>query len=142
VLVGVALDQPDLELGLRAELFAPRLARQAVRVLDNPSPDLRDAVLLLVSNLVTRACRTAGDPSARIDLRAWMPALLVRVEVIAVGELFPEGDGHSGEPDFDRDLLHGLTDRWGIEREEDTTLVWFEIDRVRLPQAGSPAPGR
>ena len=34
---------PDLALALAAERFAPRLARQAVGQLDNPSPDLRAA---------------------------------------------------------------------------------------------------
>src|SRR5438270_14051313 len=121
---------PDLALALAAERFAPRLARQAVGQLDNPSPDLRDAVMLLTSNLVTLACRGASDAGERIELRAWMPRERVRVEVRAVPDLLADEQGERDlEAKWDHELLSALADRWGIEHEQGRTEVWFEIDR-------------
>jgi hypothetical protein len=144
--MGTERAQPDLSVALSAESFAPRLARHAVGSLDRPSPDLRDAVMLLTSNLVARACRRARDPSQMIELRAWMPRTVVRVEMntlddlaLAAGDLaLTERAGADAEPSgqaapdgYDRELLDGLADRWGIERDGERTWIWFEIDRIQ-----------
>src|ERR1700726_3649698 len=66
---------PDLRISLSLDPFAPRAARYYVAQVDNPSPDLRDAVVLLTSELVSRAveqCESA--PDEEVELRAWMPA--------------------------------------------------------------------
>jgi hypothetical protein len=137
--MGAERAQPDLSVALSAESFAPRLARHAVGSLDRPSPDLRDAVMLLTSNLVARACRRARDPSQVIELRAWMPRTVVRVEMNALDDLaLTERAGADAEPSgqaapdgYDRELLDGLADRWGIERDGERTWIWFEIDRIQ-----------
>src|ERR1035441_8744023 len=80
----------ELAVSLRLDPYAPRAARYHVAQVDRPSPDLRDAVVLLTSELVTRAvqqCQPASD--ATIELRAWMPADVVRVELQASHELLP-----------------------------------------------------
>jgi hypothetical protein len=121
---------PELAIAISSERFAPRVARQAVAQLDNPSPDLRDAVMLLTSNIVTLACRGASDAAEMIELRAWMPRTLVRVEVWAVPDLLGEDQlAHDLEAEWDRELLSALADRWGVEHGRDRTEVWFEIDR-------------
>jgi len=129
--------EPDLSIALAAERFAPRLARQAVGQLDNPSPDLRDAVMLLTSNLVTLACRGTSDPGQTIELRAWMPRSRVRVEVRSVSDLLADEQvARDLEARWDQELLDALADRWGIEHDRGRTEVWFEIDRqARAGQA-------
>src|SRR5260370_37049063 len=101
--MGSQCGQPDLAVALSAENFAPRLARHAVGSVDRPSPDLRDAVMLLTSSLVARACRAAQDPSQKIELRAWMPRSVVRVEMGALCDLAlarpePARPGVAGAP--------------------------------------------
>lgn len=135
-------DSPDLELSLPLDAHAPSEARHAVGRVDRPSPDLRDAVVLLTSELVTRALRHRGDDErASVNIRVWMPADVVRVEVWTEPRLLrdpghdPDGDG----PAFDLMLLDQTTDRWCIERREDRVCAWFEIDR-RKPRSAEPAP--
>jgi hypothetical protein len=131
----VLLTEPDLSLRLTLGPFAPRVARHAVGQLDDPSPDLRDVVGLLTSNLVTRARRTCGADEP-IELRAWMPRRMVRIELRCERELFAEPWALDANAvarlvaESELELLDGLADRWGVEREGDDNLVWLEIDRV------------
>jgi hypothetical protein len=122
------LAHPELEITLSLDAFAPRAARHHVGQLDRPSPDLRDAVVLLSSELVTEAVeRSARGP---IALRAWMPADVVRVEVqspLAVDETAqPRAYGSL--------LLDQIADRWSIERSLASVCTWFEIDRHPAPR--------
>jgi hypothetical protein len=116
--------------------YAPRGARHQVAELDSPSPDLRDAVVLLTSELVARAvwqCESIpGKDTA--ELRAWMPDDVVRVELKGPPgvDITPRPGGQS---DYDLMLLEQLADRWSGERAPACTCVWFEIDRA--PQTAS-----
>lgn len=125
------IKEPDIVLELKPGAFAPRVARQAVSQVGSPSPDLRDAVALIVSNLVTRACRLTPVAAERIGLRAWMPRSVVRVEVRSERNPFEPDPCHEERwPDYDIDLLEGLADRWGVHCPSGTeTIAWFEIDR-------------
>ncbi|MEA2315188.1 MAG: hypothetical protein QOI03_1880 [Solirubrobacteraceae bacterium] len=125
----VALHAPDLAIHVRLDPYAPREARFHIARVDRPSPDLRDAVTLLTSELVTRAvqqCEHQGEQA--VELRVWMPADVVRVELegprnLLLPPLEPEG------PRYDVMLLERLADRWGVEAEESLPYMWFEIDR-------------
>jgi hypothetical protein len=130
------LGQPDLHLSLPLDAHAPSEARHAVARVDRPSPDLRDAVVLLTSELVTRVLRQRGADGSGVELRVWMPRELVRVEVWSDSELVPEPGGN-GDPAYDLMLLEQTTDRWAIERRDHRVLAWFEIDRRRPAASAS-----
>ena len=120
--------EPDLAISLRLDAYAPRAARSYVALVDRPSPDLRDAVMLITNELVTRALRqrhfTSGED---IELRVWMPADVVRVEIQGPRNLVPP----PGAPDEPHDglLIEKLADRWSIDTQERHACAWFEIDR-------------
>jgi hypothetical protein len=120
---------PDLEISLHLDEYAPRAARYHVTHVDRPSPDLRDAVALLTSELVSRAvqhCESAPDES--LELRAWMPADVVRVELRAPQGLLEIPERHNGTQ-YDLLLLDQVADRWSIDTSEPSACMWFEIDR-------------
>lgn len=121
-------ESPDLEVSLRLEPSAPRAARHHVALVDHPSPDLRDAIVLLTSELVTRAvqqCQASRDEE--VQLRVWMPADVVRVEVRAPQNLLPAA--RDGAPlQYGEMLLDQVADRWSTDDVRDFTL-WFEVDR-------------
>jgi hypothetical protein len=119
------LEQPDLEISLPLDPFAPRAARHHIAQLDRPSPDLRDAVVLLSSELVTEAVERSTDGA--VEVRAWMSADIVRVEVR--GPLEGSGAAAAEPRAYGSLLLDQIADRWSIELGEDTVCAWFEIDR-------------
>ena len=129
---------PDLAISLDLDPSAPRAARYHVAQVDALSPDLRDAVVLLTSELVTRAvqqCRPASGEG--VELRVWMRAHVVRVELRAPGKLLSlplERDG----PNYDVLLLRQVADRWSIETAQYPACMWFEIARHRRPGARLP----
>jgi hypothetical protein len=103
----------------------PRSARHCVAQVDHPSPDLRDAVMLLCSEIVTLAVeRSQGD---EIEVRVWMPEDVVRVELI--GSPHSLSKVHRDHADYSTLLLDQLADRWQHETGERGARVWFEIDR-------------
>jgi hypothetical protein len=120
---------PDAVISVRPDLYAPRAARYFVGTVDRPSPDLRDVVMLLTSELVTRAVLLCPiDCDALVELRIWMPVEVVRVELRAPRELIyapPElvcpQDGLL--------LMDDLADRWSVDAHGDQACIWFEIDR-------------
>ena len=118
---------PDLEVSLGIDPFAPRAARHRVALVDHPSPDLRDAIMLLTGELVTRAvqqCQTSGDEE--VVLRVWMPEDVVRVELRAPPNvLSPARDADSLK--YGEMLLDQVADRWSIDNGDFT--LWFEVDR-------------
>ena len=126
--------EPDLAISLRLDAHAPRAARCYVARVDRPSPDLRDAVMLITNELVTRALRqrhfTSGED---IELRVWMPADVVRVEIQGPRNLLPP----PGAPDEPHDglLIEKLADRWSIDTHERHACAWFEIDRLHVAPA-------
>ena len=121
--------QPDAVISLHPDRYAPRAARYFVGTVDRPSPDLRDVVVLLTSELVTRAvmlCEGCGDEL--VELRIWMPADVVRVELRGARELLCRPP----EPQYPQDdvlLIDDLADRWSIDVDADAACIWFEIDR-------------
>ncbi len=123
------MSPPDAVISLHPDPYAPRAARYCVGTVDRPSPDLRDVVVLLTSELVTRAvmlCESAVDEF--VELRVWMPHDLVRVELRGARDLLcaPAGSDH---PPDDLILVDGLADRWAIDTDEYDACIWFEIDR-------------
>jgi hypothetical protein len=149
---------PDLVLSLGLDPYAPRAARYHVAQVDRPSPDLRDAVVLLTSELITRAvqqCQADADQADAlgaeihlaetheadadevVELRVWMPADVVRVELHAARDLLvsaPEDEG----PHYDMLLLDQVADRWSIDASEQLACIWFEIDRHRTEAEPEP----
>jgi hypothetical protein len=126
-----ALADPDFALSLRLDAHAPRAARYYVGQVDRPSPDLRDAVMLITSELVTRALHQHQFRSGEvIELRVWMPADVVRVEIQGPRNLLPPlrlaGQPHDGL------LIEKLADRWSMDTHERHACAWFEIDRHEL----------
>jgi two-component sensor histidine kinase len=119
----------QLDITLPMEPYAPLRARHAIAGVDSPSPDLRDVVVLLVSELVTNSVRHAApEGGEEIRLRAWMPPHVVRVEVHDDGPGPTEEEVRDGRG-YGMQMLDDLADRWGIDRAEAATQVWFEIDR-------------
>jgi serine/threonine-protein kinase RsbW len=112
---------------------AAAAARHALDGLSGKLPDgrMRD-VRLLASELVTNAVRhanlAAGDV---IDLVIEILDQTLRVEVHDPGGGFvpsapsPDPARPSGWGLY---LVAELADRWGVD-SDDTTLVWFELDR-------------
>jgi hypothetical protein len=125
----IALDAPHLAVSVPLEPHAPRAARFYVGQVDRPSPDLRNNVMLLTSELVTRAVqRREHSPGESVELRVWMPRDVVRVELSAARELLlppllPDA------PRYDLMLLERLADRWAVEPDHQHPRMWFEIDR-------------
>ena len=121
--------EPDFETSLRLDSSAPRAARYHVAQVDHPAPDLRDAVVLLTSELVTRALAQCESRPEEVELRVWMPHDVVRVELWARSELLrlplDNRDGHG----YDVMLLGQIADRWSIDTRQQRACMWFEIDR-------------
>jgi hypothetical protein len=139
----VDLGRPDLEVSLGLDPFAPRAARHHVALVDHPSPDLRDAVTLLTGELVTRAvqqCQGARDEA--VELRVWMPADVVRVELRAPPNLLSLV--RDGDPlRYGEMLLDQVADRWSIDISQDFTCMWFEVDRHEARvEVGEESNGR
>jgi hypothetical protein len=120
---------PDLDIFFALNLFAPRLARHSLRELGHLGPDLRDAVTLLTSDLVTRAVRGClPDTGAEAHLSAWLPRELVRVELRVPRALLRAASDADHAP-YERTLLDQVADRWSIDDGEQIVCMWFEIDR-------------
>ena len=105
------------------------MARRVVAHVGRESEDTHDAIEVIVSNLVTRACGLRPAASEHIGLRAWKRPAIVRVEVEAASSGLSQAPRDARWPDADIELIEGLADRWGIERPTQArTIVWFEID--------------
>ncbi len=122
----------DLTVSLPLDIHAPRAARLHVKGVDRPSPDLRDVVVLLTSELVTRAVDGCDSPDGTVELSVWMPSDVVRVEIraprMSLGRPHP-----LDEEDYELLLVRSLADRWSEEVTGEEAHIWFEIDRQRAP---------
>jgi hypothetical protein len=128
--MSVATVAPDLAFSLDLEPRAPRTARNQLAALDYGSPGLRESVVLLGSEIVTRAvqwCRPSGGPG--VELRVWMRPRDVRVELLAPGKLLSLPLERE-YPSYDIVLLRQVADRWSIETARYPLCMWFEIDRM------------
>lgn len=128
-----SLPPPDALFSLHPDRHAPRAARHCVGNVDRPSPDLRDVVMLLTSELVTRAVMLCASASEElVELRIWMPAEVVRVELRAARALVCAPVDQDNPPDG-LVLVDELADRWSIDACERDACIWFEIDRHYEP---------
>ncbi len=122
----------ELELRPAAESVA-----QARRSVDGLRGVLREELLedlrLLVSELVTNSVRHAGlATSDRVELRIVVGPKTVRTEIADPGPGFlpPPSDPVAGAPSgWGLFLVERLADRWGVDRRDGHTRVWFELDR-------------
>ena len=127
------------QIELPRALESAATARQAVGELSDSLPeDVLGDVRLLVSELVTNALRHAGlTDDERIALEVGVTATAVRVEVTDHGRGF-DPSAVPSDPEVAEGwglyLVATLSDRWGAESDEDSTRVWFELDR-RIPEA-------
>jgi len=120
--------RPDLALVMPLDPHAPRSARHVVAQVDSPSPDLRDVVMLLCSEVLTQAVERA--PGGTVEVRVWMPEDVVRVELIgALDELDVTTRRYADHGEYAELLLDELADRWRLEPGEELSRIWFEIDR-------------
>jgi hypothetical protein len=127
---------PDLEIVLTLDPYAPRAARHRVAQVGRPSPDLRDALKLLCSELVTQAVERSAE-GASIELRMWMPEDVVRVEL--EGSPSTVGMRAPDPQTFASLLLNQIADRWALDISDDHACIWYEIDRHPAPVAMAPA---
>ena len=126
--------EPDFETSLRVDSHAPRAARHHVAQVDRPAPDLRDAVVLLTSELVTRAVAQCKSGPEEVELRVWMPHDVVRVELRADGELLRLPLDDRNGSNYDVMLLAQVADRWSIDTDQRPACMWFEIGKRSVPQ--------
>lgn len=121
----------DIELAAKADSVAQARARLDVlrgSVKDHVLDDLR----LLVSEVVTNSVRHAGlGPRDAVGVRVVAGPERVRAEVVDPGPGFepPERDPAAGAGSgWGLFLVQRVADRWGIDRRDGHTRVWFEID--------------
>jgi anti-sigma regulatory factor (Ser/Thr protein kinase) len=126
--------QQQLDITVAAAPTAAGEARRAFAERGLVASEREPALLLLVSELVTNSVRHGGlDEDERIRLRARTDEECARVEVC--------DSGRSGrvpgrrEPSVDAlepgglglVLVDEVADRWGVERADEETCVWFEL---------------
>ncbi|MFJ3900288.1 ATP-binding protein [Streptomyces sp. NPDC090025] len=108
---------------------------------------LAETLVLLISELVTNAVVHTGCPAV---LRMLFGGAGVRVEVADRSDRPPAPRHAAGEDTNGRglELVDGLADRWGWQREGSGKSIWCEVDRA-APAApavpvteGSVSPSR
>ncbi|WMX45656.1 ATP-binding protein [Streptomyces roseicoloratus] len=100
---------------------------------------LAETLVLLISELVTNAVVHTGCPAV---LRMLFGGAGVRVEVADASDCPPrprhaEGDDTNGRG---LELVDGLADRWGWQREGTGKSIWCEVDRAQDAGQGA-GPG-
>lgn len=121
-----------------ADADAPTRARHAAAaVLGHCAPERRDAILLVISELVTNAVRHgSAETTDRVALHLRDRDGTLRVEVVdgrVLGGVVAEAPPRDHAADEQRSgwglsIVAQLTDRWGVERGPARTCVWCEID--------------
>ncbi|MER7824226.1 ATP-binding protein [Streptomyces sp. NPDC054945] len=91
---------------------------------------LAETLILLISELVTNAVVHTGCPAV---LRMLFGGPGVRVEVADASDRAPNRRQACGEDTGGRglELVDGLADRWGWQREGAGKRIWCEIDRAQ-----------
>ncbi len=122
----------EVRAELAGDLQAPGLARAAAaRTMGDLPEPVRDAALLLISEVVTNAVRHGcSGPDDRVRLVVGRRAVALRVEVEDPGRGVP--DPADGEDDPLREsgwglvMVDRLASRWGTDHHP--SRVWFELD--------------
>ena len=128
--MALATAHNDVVVALPAKPTAAGAARRLL-VREGLDPDLDHTACLLVSEVVTNAIKHAGmSEHDRIVLAARMTDDWARIEVRDSGAGF-EPDIRHGVPGYGLRMLDALASRWGVDRSDGGTRVWFEIDRRR-----------
>lgn len=128
--MAIASVSNDVVTALRATPEAAGAARRAL-VSQGLDADLDHTVCLLVSEVVTNCVRHGGlGPEDRIILAARLTPDFARVEVRDNGPGF-DPDVRHGASGFGLRMVDTLASRWGVDRDNGTTRVWFEVDRRR-----------
>jgi hypothetical protein len=131
---------PDLVVSLDLDARAPRAAREHVAQAECLSGDVQDAVMLLTSELVTRAVQQCRPTSGGgVELRVSTRADVVRVELRAPGKMLALPLQREG-PSYDVLLLGKVADRWSIETAQYPACMWFEISRHQRALQAEPRP--
>jgi anti-sigma regulatory factor (Ser/Thr protein kinase) len=126
--------QPELDITVAAVPAAACEARHALAACRLVDAARQPALLLLVSELVTNSVRHAGLHEAEhIHLRARSDDACTYVEVCDAGRSGRVPDRR--EPSVDAlepgglglILVDEVADRWGVNRGDDETCVWFEL---------------
>ncbi|WP_030156826.1 ATP-binding protein, partial [Streptomyces sp. NRRL S-244] len=93
---------------------------------------LAETLILLISELVTNAVVHTGCPAV---LRMLFGEPGVRVEVADASARGPARRQAAGDDTGGRglELVDGLADRWGWQREGAGKQIWCEIDRADKP---------
>jgi anti-sigma regulatory factor (Ser/Thr protein kinase) len=122
-----------LQLRLDPTPDAPGEARRAVRqALCERAPSLVEDAQLLVSELVTNSVRHAGlGRLDRVELILGEGDGCVRAEVLDPGPGFtfePREPEASDEGGWGLFLVRRIASRWGVDRPDGTSRVWFELE--------------
>ncbi|MFB6618874.1 ATP-binding protein [Streptomyces sp. NPDC085524] len=90
---------------------------------------LAETLILLISELVTNAVVHTGCPAV---LRMLFRGPGVRVEVADASDRAPSRRQAAGDDTNGRglELVDGLADRWGWQREGAGKRIWCEVDRA------------
>ena len=120
----------DVVVALPVTTKAPAAARRLL-VNEGLDPDLDHTVCLLASEIVTNAIRHSGKGEEdRLVLAARLTPDFARIEVRDPGPGFDPDVRHRAEG-FGLRMLDALAARWGVDRTDRGTRVWFEVDRRR-----------
>ena len=135
----------DIELRLRPDWTSPAEARRTLEALRFSMDDpIVDDAALLVSEVVSNSVQHAGlDTSDAIEVRIRGSRSMLHVDVIDAGPGFepdprPQPDVRPGKDDgWGLWLVDQLSTRWGVERGETTTRVWFDLAPVVVSTASA-----
>lgn len=120
----------DVVVALPSKPEAAGAARRLL-VREGLDPDLDHTVCLLVSEIVTNSIRHSGsDGDGRIVLAARLTDDWARIEVRDPGPGFDPDIRHHATG-YGLRMLDMLAARWGVDRDDQGTRVWFEVDRRR-----------
>jgi len=119
-----------LEAKLTPGLRAASDARRLVTRLNGLKSVIGD-VSLLVSELVTNSYRYGGLKAGdTISLNVTQTGKTVRVEVSDPGRgvTIPAPRHPSVDGGWGLEIVRRTAHRWGVRRDADATVVWFELD--------------